>query len=222
MVRSDDAYMQDEPTGDNNDDEVLDLGWSKLYEEMDEESRKEFDADVRRDCERARLARIADLKAIERMKRCAAQVLPYFDGEIPLAVPGESLRYHVQLCFMHEYADSYIHNLIMQICRTLCSAIEVMRARQSGSSLAKYMQPECIERIEMMRSVLTCDPRTLPEPVLRMRYAPVMPTLVHVMMLSETVMEVSIHLTIGGKHHCGNMRLVRVGSRWMCVLMDLG
>lgn len=203
--------------------EVLDLGLAAFYEEMDERSCREFDEAVERDRRRAERARIEDLRAVGRMQRDARRrPLPSYDGDIPLAVRDESLHYHVQLCFEHEYTDAYIRNLVMQVCRTACAAIEVMRARQSGSSLAKYVKPECIRRIETMRSVLAGNPNLLPAPALKMRYAPVMPHLVHAMMLNEETLEISLHISLGATPHCGNMRLVRQGARWVCDMIDLG
>lgn len=221
-MKANDDYRNDE-FDDADDAEVLDLGLAAFYEEMDERSCREFDEAVERDRRRAERARIEDMRAVGRMQRdTRRRTLPSYDGDIPLAVRDESLHYHVQLCFEHEYTDAYIRNLVMQACRTVCAAVEVMRARQTGSSLAKYVKPECIERIETMRSVLAGNPSLLPEPALRMRYAPVMPRLVHAMMLNEGTLEISIHISLGATPHCGNMRLVRQGARWVCDMMDLG
>lgn len=218
-----DAADAVDETDDADEEDVLDLGLAAFYEEMDERSCREFDEAVERDRRRAERARIEDMRAVDRMQRGARRrALPSYDGDIPLAVRDESLHYHVQLCFEHEYTDAYIRNLVMQICRTICAAVEVMRARQTGSSLAKYVRPECIRRIETMRSVLEGNPDQLPAPALRLRYAPVMPRLVHAMMLNEQTLEISIHITLGATPHCGNMRLVRHGSRWVCDMIDLG
>lgn len=99
--------------------------------------------------------KIEELEPVTPFMMRRPETLPSFDGVIPLQSSSEPARYRVVSCLSRTFNAEQVHELVMHVCRVTCVAIEILRRRQPSRILAKFAEPECIERLEYMRSLLS-------------------------------------------------------------------
>lgn len=148
--------------------------------------------------------------------------IPSNDGYLYLEMSQNPVPYHIARCFEGEIDDHTCQALALSSCRISCMATDVVRGRMPSSKLQRTATGQCLKRLDTMCIILERESRKNPERGHPMGILPVVPQSINGMLVSPTRLETTAHLTIGFVHHWVNIVLQCNGSRWMCVLADVG
>lgn len=152
----------------------------------------------------------------------ARRPLPCFDGFIVVELAKEPVPYHVACCFESDWNPDDCHALMMSTCRMACNTTNIVRGRMPFGRIKQVMTPSCIKKLETMTYLMDTEMRDSPDLKVRLHYLPVIPRMIHGMLVSASTLEMTVYLSIGPDDYWANLVLKRMGSRWMCTLADVG
>lgn len=147
---------------------------------------------------------------------------PSYEGRIAVGSRNEPIRYRISTCIDSPYSHQDIDKLAFRASRLTCLVIDVIRDRLPASILGDIIHPDCIPKLGTMRFHLRDRLDHGLDRYARIIYPPAEPQFINGMLLSETRMEMSIGLHVGGKQLCGSIIFERVGTKWLCTLIDIG
>lgn len=153
-------------------------------------------------------------------RRC--QPLPSHDGFIVVELSDRPVRYHIQPTFFGGLDAQECHTMAMAACRIACKAADVIRGKLSVDRLKRAMTKPCLDRLQTMQYLLDVHMISHPELKAKFCYLPTVPTLIDGMIISAETLEMAVLMTIGQENLRVNLKLRRIGSRWMCNFADLG
>lgn len=166
--------------------------------------------------------KIEELEPVTPFMMRRPETLPSFDGVIPLQSSSEPARYRVVSCLSRTFNAEQVRELVMHVCRVTCVAVEILRRRQPSRILAKFAEPECIERLEYMRSLLSDYMEELAVLHKRHIYPPVEFVWLNGVLTSECKLDISLGMRVGAQTHVGGLVFERKRGRWICMMVDIG
>ena len=147
------------------------------------------------------------------------------DGFIRLELSGEPVSCHISWCF-GAAADAVesmdCNELATRSCRMACLIADMIRGRPVSSSLQRSVTDSCLKRLETVSYLLDNHMRTHEDLKAQLRYLPAVPLSMHGVFVSETKLDMAVHLGIGQSNYWVNLILRLAGSRWLCVNADMG
>lgn len=150
--------------------------------------------------------------------------LPTDDGYIMVELAQRPVPYHIARCF-RETGDDHIPQcqaLALSTCRMACMMADFIRGRLPVSMLQRAFAASCLKKLQTMAYLIDNHLASHPEMKAGFCVLPVIPHWIDGMLISPTVFEVTVHMTIGPKHYWANLKLRMVGCRWMCTVADIG
>jgi hypothetical protein len=157
------------------------------------------------------------------MKQAAARSRPAVkDGFIRLELSGDPVSYHLTWCFGDTMEDIDCNDLATRSCRMACLIADMIRGRPVSASLQRSVIDSCLKRLETVSYLLDNHMRTHEDLKAQLRYLPAVPLSMHGVFVSETKLDMAVHLRIGQSNYWVNLILRLAGSRWLCVYADMG
>ena len=129
------------------------------------------------------------------------------DGVLAVAFGTGAVPYRISVGFRSDLDREQFHAAAMRTCQLACMAADMIRGRDVPATMARVVSASCRGDEELRRRM--CKP-------------PVVPRLVHGMLVSPTRFEMAVCLGIGSEGYCSSVVLSLMGSRWVCVLADFG
>lgn len=148
--------------------------------------------------------------------------LPSYDGFITVELSERPVRYHIQTLFACGMSGQECHTMALAACRIACNCADAIRGKLSVARLQRALTAPCLERLQTMQYLLDIHMATHPEIKAKFCYLPTVPNLINGMIISDTIMELAVLMTIGQENLRVNLKFKYIGSRWMCVFADLG
>lgn len=152
----------------------------------------------------------------------ARRSLPSYDGFIVVELAKDPVPYHVACCFESDWSPEDCHALMMSTCRMACNTTDIVRGRMQFGRIKQLMTASCIKKLETMTYLMDAEMRERPDLKIRLHYLPVIPHMIHGMLVNANTLEMTVYLSIGPDDYWANLVLKRMGSRWMCTLADVG
>lgn len=146
--------------------------------------------------------------------------IPPFEGFLFIELSKKPVPYRIARCFAGQIDARQCHALALSSCHISCMATDMVRGRLPRAKLQRSVTSPCLRKLDTMAMLRRGD--NLPGQGHPMGTLPVIPQSLHGMLVSPTRIEVAVHLTIGLEHHWVNLILQETGSRWMCVMVDVG
>lgn len=147
---------------------------------------------------------------------------PPYEGRIAMGSRDEPIRYRIGTCIDSPYSHQDIDKLAFRASRLTCLVIDVIRDRLPAALLGDVLHPDCIPKLATMRFHLGDRLNHGHDQYARIVYPPAEPQFINGMLLSETRIEMSIGLHVGGRQFCGSIIFERMGAKWICVYIDIG
>lgn len=147
---------------------------------------------------------------------------PVLDGHIVVELSNNPVSYHIAQCFLGVVDPEQGRELARSSCRIACMAVDVARGRLPSNRLQRAATSQCIDRLGTMTQLLGRTRTSADDPDGQMGRLPAIPRSVNGMMLSPARVEMTVHLMIGMSHHWVNLIMQYMGSRWLCVMVDIG
>ncbi|MBT1161607.1 MULTISPECIES: hypothetical protein [Bifidobacterium] len=148
--------------------------------------------------------------------------IPPEDGFLHIELSRKPVPYHFARCFEGEIDSRTCQALALSSCRISCMVTDVVRGRIASHKLQRTVAGPCLRKLDTMSAILTRESRERAFLGHPMGILPVIPQSIRGMLISPSRVETMAHLTIGRTHHWVNLVLQQNGSRWMCVLADVG
>ncbi|RBP98017.1 hypothetical protein CRD60_02235 [Bifidobacterium aemilianum] len=147
---------------------------------------------------------------------------PVCDGFLNMELSDQPIHYHFTSCISGLLRDPDCSNFAMNACRIACMAADVLRGRRPARLLGKIMSPSCLGKLRTVAMLVENHLNSHADVRENLCTRPVVPTTIDGMFTSDHCLELCILLSIGSADYCMSMRLDFVGSRWICVLADMG
>ncbi|KFI49809.1 hypothetical protein [Bifidobacterium biavatii] len=148
--------------------------------------------------------------------------IPAEEGLLRLESSNRPVPYRIARCFVGEVDSVQCRALAMSSCRISCMATDAVRDRLPLERLQRSVTGQALRKLDNMAIILRRDAMEHPLRGHRMGTLPVVPQSLNGMLVRPDKLEMHSHLTIGTEHHWVNVILRRIGSRWMCVMVDVG
>ena len=177
--------------------------------------RDRAEGDLREDGWRARI--VHPIASAE-----ACHPVPAHDGAIAMELGASPVPYHINATAEGLLDEREYHALAVSSCRLACLAADVARGRVVPAALRRAVAAPCLRKLERLAFLLKARPMGDEAADAAFRRMPVVPDAVHGMVVSERAFESCVGLAIGAERYLVNLRLEVVGSRWVCVVADIG
>lgn len=152
----------------------------------------------------------------------ACHPVPAHEGSVAMELGASPVPYHIDATAEGLLAEDEYHALAVSSCRLACLAADVARGRVVPAALRRAVAAPCLRKLERLAFLLKARTVTDEAADRAFRRMPVVPGGVRGMVVSERAFESCVVLSIGAERYWVNLRLEVVGSRWVCVLADIG